>query len=142
MSIEQRSHTAADRLDKNAVRADVSRREMLLQTGAGFGAVALAGMLGNSSSLQAASRGASSLSARTPHLPPRAKSVIFLFMEGGPSHLDTFDPKPALNELAGKPLPDSFGRVITAMGEFGSPVLPSQRKWRQHGEGGLWVSDW
>src|SRR5690606_15853998 len=43
---------------------------------------------------------------------------------------------------AGKPLPASFGRVITAMGEFDSPVLESKRTWKQHGEGGLWVSDW
>src|SRR5690606_31826262 len=64
------------------------------------------------------------------------------FMEGGPSHIDLFDPKPKLNELAGQPLPESFGTVITAMGEAGAPLLASQRKWRQHGEGGLWISDW
>ena len=63
-------------------------------------------------------------------------------MEGGPSHIDTFDPKPALNELNGKPLPDSFGKVILAMGESNAPLLASQRKWKQHGEGGTWVSDW
>ncbi|HUR60626.1 MAG TPA: DUF1501 domain-containing protein, partial [Opitutaceae bacterium] len=74
--------------------------------------------------------------------PARAKSVIFLFMEGGPSHLDLFDPKPLLQELAGKPIPPSFGRVITAMGEFDSPILPSKRTWKQHGQSGLWVSDW
>lgn len=77
-----------------------------------------------------------------PHLRPRARSVIFLFMEGGPSHLDTFDPKPDLQRLAGKPIPESFGEVITAMGEFRSPILPSRRTWRQHGQSGLWVSDW
>lgn len=112
---------------------------MLVNAGAGFGAVALAGMLGRDS---AVAEPASPLSNKTPHLPPRAKSVIFLFMEGGPSHMDTFDPKPALQELSGKPLPESFGRVITAMGEFDSPVLASQRKWARHGESGLWVSDW
>ena len=63
-------------------------------------------------------------------------------MEGGPSHIDTFDPKPLLNELAGQPLPKSFKRVITAMGEVESPLLASKRKWAQHGESGLWVSDW
>jgi hypothetical protein len=63
-------------------------------------------------------------------------------MEGGPSHLDTFDPKPALDRLAGRPIPDSFGEVITAMGEFRSPILPSRRTWKQHGQSGLWVSDW
>jgi hypothetical protein len=68
--------------------------------------------------------------------------VIFLFMEGGPSHLDTFDPKPALDRLAGRPIPEGFGEVITAMGEFRSPILPSRRTWKQHGQSGLWVSDW
>ena len=56
------------------------------------------------------------LAPKPPQFPARAKRVIFLFMEGGPSHLDTFDPKPKLNELAGQPLPASFGKVITADG--------------------------
>ena len=63
-------------------------------------------------------------------------------MEGGPSHLDTFDPKPELNRLAGQPLPPSFKPVITPMGEGRSPLLASQRKWKQHGQSGIWVSDW
>src|SRR5262249_23742683 len=75
-------------------------------------------------------------------LPARAKSCIFLFMEGGPSHIDTFDPKPMVNELAGKPLPPSFKPVITPMGESRSPILPVKRKWTRHGQRGLWVSDW
>ncbi|MFM7804096.1 MAG: DUF1501 domain-containing protein, partial [Verrucomicrobiota bacterium] len=53
-----------------------------------------------------------------------------------------FDPKPALDRLAGKPIPGSFGEVITAMGEFRSPILPSRRTWKQHGQSGLWISDW
>jgi hypothetical protein len=53
-----------------------------------------------------------------------------------------FDPKPLLNQLAGKPLPASFGEVITAMGEAKSPLLGSKRTWKQHGQSGLWVSDW
>ena len=118
----------------------ISRREMLLNGGAGFGALALAGMLpGNAFG---ADEVPSPLAARLAHRVAQAKSVIFLFMEGGPSHIDTFDPKPILDKLAGKPLPDSFARVITAMGEFESPVLASQRKWQQHGESGLWISDW
>ncbi|GAA5511060.1 DUF1501 domain-containing protein [Novipirellula caenicola] len=119
-----------------------SRREMLLQSGTGFGALALAGMLGGVGSASEATDAASPLMSKLTHHPARAKSVIFLFMEGGPSHIDTFDPKPAIQKLAGKPLPDSFGRVITAMGEFDSPVLESKRKWKQHGESGLWISDW
>ena len=63
-------------------------------------------------------------------------------MEGGPSHIDLFDPKPLLNELAGQPIPDSFEEVILPMGEFRSPLLECKRKWKQHGECGTWVSDW
>ncbi|ADB17397.1 protein of unknown function DUF1501 [Pirellula staleyi DSM 6068] len=117
----------------------LSRREMLTQAGAGFGGLAL------SSLLEGTLRADSSLSAAgkpAPHYEPRAKSVIFLFMEGGPSHIDLFDPKPELEKLAGQPLPASFKPVILAMGESNPPIMPSPRKWKQHGEGGLWVSDW
>jgi hypothetical protein len=114
-----------------------TRREFLAKSGAGFGALALGSLLG-ASSAKAAEAG----SALAPHYAARAKSVIFLFMEGGPSALDTFDPKPLLNELAGKPLPPSFKPVITAMGEYGSPLLGSKRTWARHGQSGLWVSDW
>ena len=79
---------------------------------------------------------------QAPHHKPTAKSVIFLFMEGGPSHIDLFDPKPKLNELAGQPLPESFGPVITPMGEYDAPLLPSRRTWKQHGQAGTWASDW
>lgn len=110
----------------------ISRREMLLQSGTGFGGLALASMLPTSA------LGEVSVS----HFTPRAKSVIFLFMEGGPSHMDLFDPKPELNRLAGQPLPAGYKRVVTAMGEINSPLLPSKRKWKQYGEAGTWVSDW
>lgn len=125
-----------------------TRRDWLLRGGAGFGALALSGLL-QGNSLQAAEAAAkltkasnNPLANKTPHFPAKAKSVIFLFMEGGPSHLDTFDPKPRVNELAGKPLPDSVAEIVTAMGEFNSPLLASKRKWAQHGQSGLWVSDW
>jgi hypothetical protein len=76
------------------------------------------------------------------HFPSKAKSVIFLFMEGGPSHIDLFDPKPLLNKLGGQMLPDSYEKVVLAMGEHESPLMASPRKWAQHGQSGLWVSDW
>jgi hypothetical protein len=120
----------------------VSRRQMLLRCGSGFGALALAGLLSQEGTAAAARSAPSPLATKLTHHPSRARSVIFLFMDGGPSHIDTFDPKPALQKLAGKPIPESFGRVITAMGEFDSPILPSRRKWKQHGDGGLWISDW
>jgi hypothetical protein len=121
---------------------------MLLDGGAGFGAIALAGLLKDHRVFAAAPVKAeppqvvNPLAAKAPHFKAKAKNVIFLFMEGGPSHIDLFDPKPKLEELAGKPLPPSFGKVITAMGEYGAPLLASKRKWKQYGQGGTWISDW
>lgn len=115
-----------------------SRREFLLQGGTGFGAIALAHLLQS----EQASASTSPYAPKPTHFRPTAKNVIFLFMEGGPSQMDTFDPKPKLNELAGQPLPESFGEVITPMGEYNAPLLGSKRKWKQHGESGIWVSDW
>lgn len=110
-----------------------SRRAFLREAGAGFGALALSHLL------QAEGWGGERPVAQRK---ARARSVIFLFMEGGPSHIDLFDPKPELQRLAGQPIPPSFRRVITAMGEYDSPLLGSRRTFRQHGESGLWVSDW
>jgi hypothetical protein len=63
-------------------------------------------------------------------------------MEGGPSHIDLFDPKPALDKLDGQPMPASFGKPITAMGTAGNTLMASKRVWKQHGQSGIWVSDW
>ena len=113
----------------------LNRRQLLLSGGAGFGALALYDLLGSQLLAQPNS-------ARLPVHQPTAKNVIFVFLEGGPSHIDLFDPKPKLNELAGQPLPSSFKPVITPMGVSDAPLLPSQRKWKQHGQCGTWVSDW
>jgi len=112
----------------------LSRRDFLHRGGAGFGALALGWLLQQES--------AAARATPLAHHLGQAKSVIFLFMEGGPSHLDLLDPKPLLNELAGKPLPSSFDEPITAMGEKGSPLLPAPRTWKQHGKSGLWASEW
>src|SRR4051812_44304343 len=89
-----------------------SRRDLLLRGGTGFGALALAYLLrDNPAFAQAPS--ANPLAPKRPHGPARAKSVIFLFMEGGPSSIDLFDPKPLLNRLAGQRLPAHFRPVIT-----------------------------
>ena len=96
-------------------QAPRTRREFLARSGAGFGAVAASYLLAQSalgdtlSKLQApVSDPLNPLAAKRPHYPATAKNVIFVFMEGGPSHLDLFDPKPLLQKLAGKPAPDSF----------------------------------
>ena len=101
----------------------MNRRDMLQQAGAGFGSLALASLV---QQVSAAADKPDALS-KGPHHKPTAKSVIFLFMEGGPSHIDLFDPKPELENLAGKPLPASFGPVITPMGEYDAPLMPSKR---------------
>ena len=128
---------------QHVVRNDfVSRREMLLRAGAGFGALPLAYLTQPAIAKGELSKSPSPMAAKLPHYFGAARSVIFLFMEGGPSHIDTFDPKPLLNRLAGQTLPASFERVITAMGEIESPLLASKRRWRQYGDSGTWVSDW
>jgi hypothetical protein len=108
-----------------------NRREFFARAGSGLGAIALGSMLAEG--------------AETPkktHFPAKAKSVIWLFMEGGPSHIDLFDPKPELNKLAGKPMPASFGTLVTAMGTGNNTLMASPRTWKQHGKSGMWVSEW
>ena len=117
-----------------------SRREFLRTGGAGFPALALSYLLGEQTAQ--GQQPTNPLAARPGHLPARAKSCIFLFMEGGPSQMDLFDPKPLLTRLAGQRLPSSFRPVITSMGESDSPLLASRRRWARHGECGHWISDW
>src|ERR1051326_2249818 len=123
-----------------------SRREFLSRCGCGFGALAFRHMRGLDGLLARASGPPidplNPLAPRPPNLPARAKSVIWLFMEGGPSHLDLFDPKPALQKLSGQPMPESFGKVITAMGTASNSLMPSKRTFQQYGQSGIWVSDW
>ena len=122
-----------------------SRREFLNRVGGGFGALAagyLLGLDGFVSRARADGAPANPMLPRPPHFRARAKSVIWLFMEGGPSHIDLFDPKPALDRLDGQPMPESFGRPITSMGTAGNTLMPSRRQWRRHGRSGLWISDW
>jgi hypothetical protein len=116
-----------------------SRRDFLRQAGGGFGAIAAAWLLEQ----DRASAGvpAAGLSSKPPHFRPRATRVIYLFMHGGPSHLETFDPKPDLQRLAGRPLPPSFGRVATRRQVAGNPLLATRQTFRPAGESGLPISD-
>ena len=88
----------------------VSRRHVLQRCSLGFGSLALASMLSEEAAADASSSN-SPLSPRSPHFPPRAKRVVFLFMKGGPSHIDTFDHKPQLDRDHGKELPFAKPRV-------------------------------
>ena len=100
-----------------------NRRQWLLHAGAGFGGLALLDLLARDLAAGPLRSGPSGAALAPWRRPATARSVIFLFMEGGPSHIDTFDPKPELNRLAGKPLPPSFKPVITPMGEGAGAAL-------------------
>jgi hypothetical protein len=111
-----------------------NRRELLQGLGAGFGALALGGLARGFGLSDAQNP----FAARAPHFAPRAKRVIFLFMHGGPSQVDTFDYKPLLQRDDGKPLPFAKPRIQFA--QTGN-LLASPWKFAQHGESGAWVSE-
>jgi hypothetical protein len=112
-----------------------SRRDFLARAGGGFGLLALHSLL-QKDALAADS-------VLPAHFEGKAKSVIWLFLDGGPSHVDLFDPKPELTKLSGTPLPSSFKRPVTAMGRTAyTPLLGTKRTFARHGKSGTWVSDW
>src|SRR5215204_1220690 len=101
-----------------SISAAMSRRHWITNVAGGMGAWALLSLLeseGRAAQLASAISGDDStlnpLGAKPPHFPAKAKSVIFLMMAGGPSQMETFDPKPLLNKLAGQRMPDSFGKI-------------------------------
>ena len=122
-----------------------TRREFLWQAGAGFTGTALAGLMSlDAAKVQAASNipvgnGANPLRSQRPHYPAKAKSVIFLFMYGGPSHIDTFDHKPKLNALDGKTI------AVKTFGRGGKRnegrVVGTKWDFKRYGQSGKWVSD-
>jgi hypothetical protein len=116
-----------------------SRRQLLQNCGAGFGGIALNDLLARTASAgQNSSAASNPLLSRPGHFPARAKRVIFLFMHGGPSHVDTFDYKPLLAKHDGQPLPFEKPRIQFA--QTGN-LLKSPWKFRQYGQSGAWVSD-
>lgn len=121
-------------------RNEISRRQILASMGGGFGLLGLAGVMSDGglvSNALAAANAVSPLAPKAPHFAPRAKHVIFLFMNGGPSHVDTFDPKPALEQYAGqKPeeLAKDYQRTV-------GKLFPSPFKFRKYGENGVDASD-
>jgi hypothetical protein len=119
-----------------------NRRRFLTGTGSGLAGIALAQLL-QQDRLMAAKTLTDPLAPKQPHHTPTAKSIIWLFMEGGPSHVDLFDPKPKLKELAGKPIPESMRPKFTAMaGTASNGLMPTKRTFKQYGQSGIWVSDW
>ena len=118
-----------------------SRREFLFEAGGGLGGIALAWLLSQKSRARGAESAKNPLAAKLPHFEAKAKSVIFMFMVGGPSQVDLFDPKPELEKWKGKPLPESVGRPKSQFTKGDEALLPSTRKFAQHGQSGMWVSD-
>jgi len=117
----------------------VTRRHFFSQCGVGVGALALSQLMGNPA-------GALAAPPRAQHFPARAKNVIFLFMAGGPSQLELFDYKPALQKHSGQPVPDSYmeGRRFAFMDTFFKEkpnLLGTVREFAQHGQSGAWVSE-
>jgi hypothetical protein len=122
----------------NHIHTSLSRREMLLRSANGFGALALAALFGQPSAQAAASEEAAPWAAKPTHFPARAKSVIFLYMDGGPGSMDTFDPKPQLTKEHGQPF--KMKMEPTQFDNNGN-TLGSPWKFNQYGQSGLWVSD-
>src|SRR3954468_17050538 len=109
--------------------ATVSRRQLLKSAGAGFGYLALAGMLGQQARGGTPAAAGSPVAPKDPHFAPKAKRVIFLFMQGAASQVDTFEYKPRLQASDGKPGPG--GGTLTA----------SRFKFKQYGQTGSWFSE-
>ncbi|MGC3968855.1 MAG: DUF1501 domain-containing protein [Pirellulales bacterium] len=128
----------------HAVNIPLSRRDMLARTGTGLGMLGLAGILGDEKMLAAATPAASSQAAsygnpmlpRAPHFAGKAKRVIHLFANGGPSHVDTFDRKVALEKHAGKPVQNHLPTERKTGAAFPSPF-----KFQKYGQSGIEVSE-
>src|SRR5688572_28654317 len=126
----------------------LSRRELLSRCGMGLGALGLASLLGEAGLITPVARasatipggltgGAGPLAPRAGHFPARAKRVVHFFLNGGPSHVDTFDPKPALQTYANKPLPIPNYKTERKTGA----AFPSPFKFKKHGQSGLDISE-
>lgn len=133
----------SEQLQLNQLR-ESTRRHFFSQCSVGIGSIALASLLAKSARAEPADA-APSLAPRAGHFPAKAKNVIFLFMAGGPSQLETFDYKPKLNELSGQPIPDSFvaGKRFAFMSSsHRNDLLGFRPKFNRYGENGTWVSDY
>ena len=118
-------------------RHPLTRREMLCRCGMGFAALGLAQLFGSDNLFAAADPSLSPLAPRKPHFPAKAKRVLHIFANGGPSHVDTFDPKPALAKYAGKALPTPNLRTERKTGA----AFPSPFKFKKYGQSGIEVSE-
>src|SRR5690349_11098613 len=118
---------------------NLSRRSILRHAMLGFGSLALSDILARKS-FAAPSLAINPLRAKLPHFAPRAKRVIYIFLDGGLSHIDSYDYKPLLQRDDGKPLPASIAKPKFTFAPTGA-LLKSPFKWKQWGQSGMWASD-
>jgi hypothetical protein len=121
-----------------------SRRRFLARSGFGFGSLALSYLLDARGAAAESASAANPLLPKTPHFEPHAKSVILIFLQGGASHVDTFDPKPVLTKLDGQPVPDSFRPEklnLQFIQASQAKLMSSRFPFRRYGESGLEISD-
>ncbi|MCI0745180.1 MAG: DUF1501 domain-containing protein [Verrucomicrobia subdivision 3 bacterium] len=120
----------------------LTRRDFLTSTASGLGLLALASLF-RDEKLLASESAASPFGAKPPHFAPKAKACIFIFMEGAPSQMDLFDPKPELNELDGQKLPDSLTKEVrfAFIRKESAVLMGSPRKFQKHGQCGMELSD-
>ena len=117
----------------------MTRREWLARSANGFGGLALAAMMAEDAARSDTGRLANPMAERPPHFPAKARNVIFLFMDGGPGQMDTFDPKPRLRAEHGQPI--QIPELPTTVFNITDMVFGSPFEFGRHGESGLWVSD-
>jgi hypothetical protein len=123
-----------------------SRREFLTRSSFGFGSLALGYLLNQETALASISSttGLDPLASKPPHFPAKAKSVIFIFLQGGASQVDTFDPKPELARLDGQPLPPSFLKGEVGLAQIKAEeakLMATRRIFKRYGQSGLEISD-
>jgi hypothetical protein len=123
------------------VRITRTRREFLTDAFGGFGALAFGALLAQEQARAQGPQSANPLAPKKPHRPAKAKSVIFLFLSGGPSHMETFDPKPLLNKLHGQKRPASFGEAKYQFVTSDARLLGTKRTFKRYGKSGIEVSD-
>src|ERR1051325_9246850 len=128
-------------MDREQFRRIQTRRSFFRECAGGIGVMALAQLLEKDG--YAAATESNPLAPKKPHFPAKAKNVIFMFMEGGPSQMDLFDPKPELQKWSGKPLPPSMTKDLRlAFTKPNAAVLASPRTFKKYGQSGIEYSDY
>src|SRR5262245_2754985 len=124
--------------------AAATRRDFLARAVNGFGSLALSYLLARDAKAMDGGKDLklfNPLAPKQPHFAAKAKAVIFLYMVGAPSHMETFDPKPTLDRLHGQRLPPSFGEIKSQFIKAGTPLMGSAWKFKKYGQSGIEVSD-